>query len=280
MNKWISIGPDFVFAPRDPNYQRLSRRNELGRQGLVQSIAVDPTDYGTIYTAEAPTSGGNSAFSTTDGGNTWTPIVDGLQQTDPSNINPSCIAINPVSIGYVYLGTYSGRVYSSPGTSGASWNTGFGTIGSGVFKLIVDPRSASNTSTTIVYAACNNGVWRSNDGATTFTQILSGNLSDLAARFPVDGTQADFYAGIGSVGIFHAVDPSSSTSWTNLTSSSLSNLPSLGNFDGMRIDIYRSTPRPYVWFFLNGATASLNTAENSTSSWSSISMTSPPQPAY
>jgi hypothetical protein len=34
----------------------------------VQSIAVDPTDYGTIYTVEALTSGGNSAFCTTDRG--------------------------------------------------------------------------------------------------------------------------------------------------------------------------------------------------------------------
>lgn len=280
MNKWVPIGPDFVFAPRDPSFKRLSRRNELGRQGLVQSFAVDSTDYGTIYTVEAPTSGGNSAFRTTDGGTSWTPIVDGLQQADPSNVNPSCIAINPMLTGYVYLGTYSGRVYTSPGTSGDSWNSAFGNIGSGLFKLIVDPRSASNPNTTIVYAASNNGVWRSSDGAATFSQILSGGLSDLAVRFPVGGTQADFYAGIENTGIFHAVDPSSTSSWTNLTNSATSNLPSLGGFDGMRIDICRLTARPYVWFFKNGNTASLYTASNSASSWSPILMTSPPQPAY
>jgi len=280
MSKWVPIGPDFVFAPRDASFLHLSRRNENGRQAVVQSITVDPTDYGTIYTVEAPTSGGNSAFRTTDGGASWTPLVDGLQQTDPANVNPSSITLNKVSTGYVYLGTYSGRVYTSPGTRGDSWNTTFGNIGSGVFKLVIDPRTASNPSTTTVYAACNNGVWKSTDGAATFIQILSGNLADFAVRFPVDGSQADFYAGVENTGIFHATSPTASSSWTNLTNSVTSNLPSVGSFDGMRIDICRSTPRPYIWFFLKGSTASLYTAADSTSAWSAISMTSPPQPSY
>ncbi|KAH7389271.1 hypothetical protein BKA64DRAFT_747836 [Cadophora sp. MPI-SDFR-AT-0126] len=283
MSTWVPIGPDFVFAPRDANFSRLSRRNENGRQTLVQSAAVDPTDPGTIYTVEAPTSGGNSAFRTTDGGTSWTPIVDGLQQTDPANVNASSIAINPLVTGYVYLGTYSGRVYTSPGTAGNSWNPTFANTGSGVFKLVVDPRTASNPSTSTVYAACNNGVWRSADGGATFAQVLSGNLSDFAAWFPTNPrsrARADFYAGIENTGILHAIDPTSPSSWTNLTSTATSNLPSVGSFDGMRIDICRLAPRPYVWFFQNGATASLYTAEESTSTWMAIPMTSPPQPSY
>jgi hypothetical protein len=280
MSHWFPIGPDFVFAPRDANFSRLSRHNENGRQTLVQGMAVDPTDPGTIYTVEAPTSGGNSAFRTTDGGTSWTPIVDGLQQTDPANVNPSSITMNPLVTGYVYLGTYSGRVYTSPGTSGNSWSPAFGNTGSGVFQLVVDPRTASNPSTTVVYAACNNGVWQSSDGGATFTQVLSGNLADFAARFPTDGSQADFYAGIENTGIFHTNNPTTSSSWTNLTNSAISKLPSVAGFDGMRIDICRLTPRPYVWFFQAGKTASLYTAADSTSTWSSITMTTPPQPAY
>jgi hypothetical protein len=47
-NTWFPVGPDCVFAPRDVNFQRLSRRDEQGRQGLVNSIAIDPTDASTI----------------------------------------------------------------------------------------------------------------------------------------------------------------------------------------------------------------------------------------
>lgn len=285
MSKWVPIGPDCVFTPRNANFLRLSRRNELARQGLVKSIAVDPTDSGTIYTAEAPTSGGNSAFRTTDNGQSWTPIVDGLQQTDPANVNPSCIAVNPLATSSIYLGTYSGRAYVSP-SNGATWNSSFFDFGAGnsVAKLVVDPRGASDPSITVIYAACNNGVWRSSDGGTTFVQVLVASLSDFEARFPIDGTQADFYAGVNGVGIFHAVDPTSASSWTNLTISPASNLPT-ANFDSMRIDICRLTPRPYVWFFntvsKNEITASIYTAPSSTGSWTSIPVPATvPQPAY
>lgn len=83
MTSWLPIGPDFVFSPRDADFKRLSRHNENGRQGLVAGVALDPSDASTIYTVEAPTSGGNSAFRSDDDGQSWTAIVDGLQQTDP-----------------------------------------------------------------------------------------------------------------------------------------------------------------------------------------------------
>jgi hypothetical protein len=167
MTTWFPIGPDGVFAPRDINFKRLSRRNELGRQGLVYSIAIDPTDASTLYTTEAPTSGGNSAFRSDDDGASWVPIVDALQQTDPGGVNPSCVAVHPLTDGTVYLGTFSGRVYTSPDTKGNTWAAPFA-IGSPVFKLVVDPGNASDPATTVVYAACFNGVWRSNNGGASF----------------------------------------------------------------------------------------------------------------
>ena len=91
---WFPIGPDFVFAPRNEDFRRLSRRNEIGRQGLVAAIAIDPSDPDVIYTAERPTSGGSSAFRTNDGGLSWTPIADSLQQLDPA-VDPNCFAVNP-----------------------------------------------------------------------------------------------------------------------------------------------------------------------------------------
>jgi hypothetical protein len=298
MTKWFPIGPDCVFSPRDVNFKRISRRNELGRQGLVNSIAIDPTDASTIYTTEAPTSGGNSAFRTDDDGASWVPIVDTLQQADPVGVNPSCVAVHPLTTGIVYLGTFSGRVYTSPNTRGNTWNAPFN-IGSAVFKLAVDPRTASNPATTVIFAACGNGVWRSDDGGTSFHQVLNGNLSDFAVRFPTDGTPADFYAGLVATGVFHSNNPTGSASWTNLNTLAGTNLPAIvpptpakpsGNFDSMRIDVCRKAPRAYAWFFntvcnaqggnCNEGTASLFTAANPTGAWSSIPMPAPPVPAY
>jgi uncharacterized membrane protein YgcG len=200
--------------------------------------------------------------------------------------------------GIVYLGTSSGRVYTSPGTKGTTWGTPF-TIGSGVAKLVVDPRSAADPATTILYAACSNGVWRSADGGATFDQVLSGDLSDFSVRFPSDASPADFYAGIAAVGVFHATDPTDAAAWTNLNTLDGTGLPAVvagtttnpsGNFDNMRIDACRKTPRAYIWFFntvcdasggnCNEGTASLFTSANPTGAWTPVPMTSPPGPAY
>jgi hypothetical protein len=305
MANWFPIGPDFVFTPRDPNFQRLSRRNELGRQGLVNSIAIDPADPGKIYTCETPTSGGNCAFRTDDGCNSWNPIVAGLQSADPGNVNPSCVAVHPNVSGWVYLATFSGRIYVSPGTKGDTWNPNPFNFGSGVFKLIVDPRDPNtpsqpdiDPSTTVVYAACSNGVWRSADGGASFVQVLAVPLSALAARMPTDGSTADFYAGATGIGVYYSSNPTNPAAWTNLTTAGVGLLPQVGgsvqtpngNFDSMRIDCCRLTRRVYVLFFntvcnssgqgCNETTAALCTSVSPTTSWSAVPMTAPPNPVY
>jgi hypothetical protein len=94
MATWFPLGPDCVFAPRDVNFKRLSRRDEQGRQGLVNGIAVDPTDASTIYTTEAPTSGGNSGFRTdtmaSPGCRSWTDCSRPIQP-GPTRVASPCI---------------------------------------------------------------------------------------------------------------------------------------------------------------------------------------------
>src|SRR5881394_3740895 len=99
---WLPIGPDHVFSPRNPSFKRLSLRNEYGRQGLPNSIAIDPTDAATIYITERPTSGGASAFRTRNGGLAWTPIADELEIANAS-VDPACIAVNPEHPETIYL---------------------------------------------------------------------------------------------------------------------------------------------------------------------------------
>src|ERR1035441_3710376 len=55
---WFPVGPNFVFAPMDSGFKRLSRRNEAGEQGLVSAIAGDPTDANQIHVTVRPSTGG------------------------------------------------------------------------------------------------------------------------------------------------------------------------------------------------------------------------------
>src|SRR5437879_4476974 len=102
--QWYPVGPSFVFGARDTAWKRLSRRNERGEQGMVQFIAVDPTDPATIYTLDRPWWGGRSAFRTRDGGNSWVSILDALVENDVYAA-PNCLAINPAHPETLYLGT-------------------------------------------------------------------------------------------------------------------------------------------------------------------------------
>ena len=274
---WLPIGPNSVFAPRDGNFKRLSRRNEWGRQGLVANIAIDPTDPGTIYVAELPTSGGASAFRTEDNGSSWVSISDSLHQINP-NIVPACFAVNPLNPLTVYMGEVGvGSVYVS-NSQGDSWGTP-AIIAGGASKLIVDPRTAANPATTVIYAAGNGGVSRSADGGVTWVNVLGGQVASFVACLPSSGTD-HFYAGVTDSGIFHATDPTGS--WVNLNQQGIG-LPIFtgSNFQEILVDYCQLNPnRVYAWFANPNKTAAIYTTSSALTSWSQISAASPPNPSY
>ena len=68
----------------------------------VRSIAIDPTDSRLLYAA----SGLNGAFMSTDAGETWINITDGLPIT-----HTSVVAIDPAASGSVYIGTFGAGAY-------------------------------------------------------------------------------------------------------------------------------------------------------------------------
>jgi hypothetical protein len=293
---WFPIGPDFVFAPKDATFKRLSRRNEFGRQGLPSSITIDPTDANTLYIAERPSSGGTSAFRTRDDGASWTPIADALQQAD-SSVDPSCFAVNPDHPTTIYMGTYSNQgVYvSSSRGDPASWSARHAIPGS-VRKLIVDPRTSATLATTVLYAATTSGVYRSPDGGQTWGQVVAGDCWSLAAWMPPAGT-AHFYATIYEQGLFYTNDPT--TAWTNLNTAGIG-LPAHtaatvsdphGNFDALFVDFCRLNPtRAYLWLTkwacdasgasCSQATTAIYTTSAPTTAWTAVVAASPPSPAY
>jgi hypothetical protein len=300
--RWFPIGPDFVFAPRNAAFKRLSRRNEGGRQGLVSSITVDASDPSTIYVVERPSSGGTSAFRTLDGGDSWTPIADSLQRVDP-NVDPSWIAINPSHPEIVYMSTWGRMGVYVSNDHGGTWGARNAVAGN-IRKLLVDPNTAADPAHTVIYAVTNVGVFRSADGGTSWTNVLSGDVWSFVANIPASGTP-HFYAGVWQQGVFHTTDPTAAANWTNLNTQGIG-LPAhsaataaepQGNFDAILLDLCPRNPnRVYAWTTkvlcdamgqnCNQITAALYTTSSPLTAWTSVAMTPapgetlPPGPAY
>ena len=177
MTTWFPIGPDFVYATRDAlPPDRLSRRNELARQGKVKALTVDPsTTPPTLYTIERPYPQvsdqyqpqrhywptGGSAFRSDDDGRSWTPIADGLIQASPALV-PTCVAVHPTSPTVVYLGTTSGEIRVST-SRGDAWSS-VESLGAEITAIVVDPRTAATPATTTLYAGTTAGLSLSADG--------------------------------------------------------------------------------------------------------------------
>jgi hypothetical protein len=285
---WLPIGPDDVFSPRDATFKRLSLRNEYGRQGLPNSIAIDPTDAATIYITERPTSGGSSAFRTRTGGLAWTPIADELEIAN-ANVDPACIAVNDAHPATIYLGTYSdGAVYvsSNRGEPG-SWSARH-PVGAHVRKLIVDTRTTLSLSTTVLYAATDNGIYRSANGGAAWAQIIAGDVWTLVAFTAPAGT-AHFYAGIFRSGVWYAsASPDTAAGWSNLNALGIGLPPHSftagdpGNVDIFMVDLARRTPtRAYAWALRPGTTVALYKTSAPTTSWATVPIAgSAPGPWY
>src|SRR5215216_572937 len=294
---WLPIGPNFVFAPRNGNFKRLSLRNQYGRQGLVFNIAIDPTDQTKIYVVESPSSGGTSAFRSLTRGRSWEPIADSLQQKNPL-IDPTYITVNPSRPEIIYMGTGgdTGIYISNNRGEAGSWGTK-NNIGGYVRKIIIDPRKASTPSTTVLYAATNNGLYRSQDGGKTWTtRVLDGDITSLVAYIPNTGTQR-FYAGVRQQGVFYTTDPTGVSKWTNLNTARSPDdrmLPAYtggsssepyGNFDALYVDYCPLNPdRVYVWMikqpsYRRFVTSGIYTSSTPLTGWTSVKTTSSlPQP--
>lgn len=287
---WFPIGPDFVFQPRDVNFKRLSPRNERGCQGMTSHITIDPTDPNTIYIAEQPSDAGFSTFRTRDNGKSWKPITDTLRETY-THLDPSCFAVNPDNPGTVYMGTFMDKGIYISNTHGDAWGTR-NTINGQVRKIIVDPNTSKNLSSTVLYAATDNGVFRSPDGGLTWNQVLAGDVWSLVAYIPTTGT-AHFYAGVRQQGVFHTSDPT--LIWTNLNVAGIglpahtvaTALDPAGNFDVVFVDYCQLDPnRVYAWFWkpTNCTTVGkyctfvpfIYTTSSSTSAWTQVIATMPP----
>jgi hypothetical protein len=171
--------------------------------GRVTSVAVHPSSESTIYVS----SPGGGIWKSTNGGGTWTPLIDFVNS---SWMNVFHLCIDPLNQATIYASLSSGGVLKST-NSGVSWSaTGSGP--SGAKQVKVHPANSS-----IVFCAANNGIWRSVNGGSTWTQVETSTKEDIE----FNPANPDIMYASGSSGtscVWRSAD--NGLTWTAITSTS------------------------------------------------------------
>ena len=161
--------------------------------GRVTALVVDATNASVLYAGGAD----GGVWKTTNGGTSWSPLTD-----DQVSLAIGAIAIDPSNHNIIYAGTgednnnqdgYTGAGILKSTDGGTTWTnlpgpfvgpfdsvTGGGSIGS----LAVHPSNGQILLAGVTLSG-NDGVFRSTDGGSTWTNVLGG------AGFPATGVVFD-----------------------------------------------------------------------------------------
>ncbi|MEO5568628.1 MAG: hypothetical protein ABIR92_09055, partial [Gemmatimonadaceae bacterium] len=191
---WVPLGPRPINSSGQSN------------SGRLNSIAINPTNPDVIYVGGAQ----GGVWKSVDGGTTWKPLTDAQ-----CSLAMGSIALDPANPEIIYAGTgeqnFSGDSYYGCGVlksvnGGQTWTE----LGKSVFDLVTGGRRISrvvvdkataNTASTIVFAATDNGLYRSTDAGATWGVIpgdstATGAITDIVADTTSPGV---FYAAIGDL---------------------------------------------------------------------------------
>lgn len=161
--------------------------------GQVHAIAADPSNADIVY-AGADLGG---VWKSADGGSSWTPMTDGLPSA-----SVGAIAVAPSDSTTVYAGfgsqdferettgsaAYGAGIWKST-NAGANWTdvSDPAMLGQEMRVIAVDPSDPQH-----VYAGTSDGLFVSDDGAATWSEVLSGYWTGLVID---PGDPATVYAG-------------------------------------------------------------------------------------
>lgn len=159
-NQWVNIGP---FKADYAKYGDVVL--PVTDAGEVGDFATDPLDANVLYVAFEQ----GGLWKSMDGGNSWRPKLEHL-----NNLSASAIAIDPSDSRRILLGqtqVLGGAKVLRSGDSGESWTEGT-VLGEAtqIFTLL-QLKHQPNT----VVVATDRGVFRSVDGAATFSKLAVGN---------------------------------------------------------------------------------------------------------
>lgn len=228
-DQWIELGP----AP-------ISNTQSTGR---VSAIGVSATNQNLYYVGGAD----GGVWKSGDGGSSWRALTDHLPTTAIG-----AVTVDPVNDQVVYAGSgeanfanhsrYGLGLYKTT-DGGENWEV----LAAGIFsgrcfsRIVIDPTHTDTLYASITHAGglpsfdfniagarghigalLPLGVWKSNDGGITWTQLTNGLPGDLSATDLImdPSNAAILYAGIGHVfgdsrnGIYRSTDGGSS--WNKL----------------------------------------------------------------
>lgn len=179
---------------------------------FVNALAIDPATPTTIYASTGGYLGGVSvpggAFKSTDGGDTWGDISNGIF---PAGQIVNSISIDPTNSSALYAGTSNGVFRSSNG--GANWVKPSTILNNrNVYALAIDP---VNTSTIYAgtYVSGPIGMYKSSDRGDSWTAITNGlGIVQIRSLAIDSANSATLYAGTVGSGPFKTTDGGSH--WT------------------------------------------------------------------
>ena len=184
----------------------------------VSKLVIDPNNNNVFYaTTQGETEytdkvgDGAGVFKSTDRGNNWTQINNGL-----NSLETNVLAVDPNDSDVLYLGTDDDGIYKSI-NGGENWKKLIPTASFGVGDIIVDPQNSNNVYMgTVDYFRLSEsrgvlgdfGVYKSTDGGTTWEEFNSG-LNHLGVfSLELSAENRILYAGTRAGGVY----------WINLDS--------------------------------------------------------------
>ncbi|MBL0272670.1 MAG: PKD domain-containing protein [Chitinophagaceae bacterium] len=133
--------------------------------GRISAMAIHPANESIIY-AGSP---GGGLWKTVNAGASWQPLTD----NNSLWMSVFSITIDPGNQNIVYAGTSTGLLLKSV-DAGINWSpTGAGPTGT-IRKILIHP-----TSGNIVFACASNGIFRSTNSGTSWTQVHSVSKEDI-----------------------------------------------------------------------------------------------------
>ncbi len=254
---WTEMGPS-AMNMTGWTFGKVSGRNN--------AITPHPTDEDIVYFGAA--AGG--VWKTTNGGTSWTPIFDqvgtlpiGAITLDPNNANRVWVGTGDKNQGC--LGAYLGQGISLSTDAGNSWTNMNGSGSSNMPLAIVNSIAISSSNSSQVLAGgfgecdasgqlANGGVYRSSNGGSSWTKVLSGKVEDIVFA---PGTNTA-YASVQGTGVYKTTD--GGATWANASTG-------ISAATG-RVRIAMAPSNSSILYALNGS--KLFKTTNGGSSWSSV----------